>query len=170
MLSSSRLAVCLATLAFVVSQANLGYLLHQLRPNILVLQSTFDADAYWAILRAWGDAGVARYRAHFPYDLLHPFVYALFGWVLACRAGLFAAGERRAMTRAAWMLPVAGLFDQAENLCQLRLLAGPFGAPSVLIPLSALCSSIKWGLAVLFAVTMARRVLQISARNGRLSQ
>ncbi len=168
--TSSPVVTLLATLAFVVSQFHLGYLLHQLRPNVLVLQLTFDADRYWAILQAWGDDGLRAYRAHFPYDFAHLFIYALFGRVLATRAGLFAPDEAWAARCCAWLLPVAALFDLAENLLQLHLLAGPAGAPDVAVPLSAGCSAVKWGLAALFALLIGARVARKCARIGRASQ
>ena len=170
MLSSSRLAVCLATLAFVVSQANLGYLLHQLRPNIFVLQLSFQSDRYWAVLGQWGEAGLRSYRAHLPWDFAHLFIYAAFGYVLATRAGLFGDPDSPAARRTAWMLPLAAVFDLAENLFQVHLLGGPFGAESLAIPLSACCSAVKWSLAAGFALIIAWRVLRKSARIGLLSQ
>ena len=166
----SRLATLVATLIFIVSQGYLGYPLHHLRPNILVLQLTFDADRYWAILAAWGDAGMSAYRAHFSHDFIHAFVYAAFGYVVATRGGLFAPEAQRAARRTAALLPVAALFGLAENLLQLHLLAGPVGAASLAIPLSALCSTVKWGLAAGFAGVIGWRVLGKCAQIGRVSQ
>lgn len=160
----------LATLIYVVSQSHIGYLLHQLRPNILVLQLSFHPARYWAVLTQWGEAGLRSYRAHLPWDFAHLFIYAAFGYVLATRAGLFAEPASRAARRTAWMLPLAAVFDLAENLLQVHLLAGPFGADSVAIPVSACCSAVKWALAAGFAVIVAGLVLRKSARIGLLSQ
>lgn len=74
-------------------------------------------------------------------------IYAVFGYLLATRSGLYPAAEVQAMARTAWMLPGAALFDLLENLLQLQVLAGPFGAQTAAIPLSALCAACKWGLA-----------------------
>ena len=155
---TSRAVVTLASLAFVSSQTYLGYLLGGLRPNILSLQLTFHAGRYWEILGLWGEPGLAAYRGHFAYDGLHAVIYAVFGYLVATRSGLFAADGARAMARAAWMLPAAGLLDLLENLLQLHILAGPFGAQTMAIPLSALCATCKWALALWFALRIGRRL------------
>ncbi len=113
---------------------------------------------------------MSAYRAHFSHDFIHAFVYAAFGYVVATRGGLFAPEAQRAARRTAALLPVAALFDLAENLLQLHLLAGPVGAASLAIPLSALCSTVKWGLAAGFAGVIGWRVLGKCAQIGRVSQ
>ena len=40
-----------------------------------------------------------------------------------------------------------------------QVLAGPFGAQTAAIPLSALCAACKWGLAAWFALRIGRRVV-----------
>lgn len=151
--------VGLAGVAVAVSQVHLARLVGAYRPNILFLQLSFSPERYWGILRAWGLEGLQAYRGHFAADWLHLCLYALFGYLLAHRGGLFVETENRASGRLAALLPLAALFDVAENLLQLRLLAGPFGAPSALIPLSAACSLLKWGLVVVFAVWTAWRLI-----------
>ena len=159
MTRKSRAVVMLASLAFVSSQTYLGYLLDGLRPNILSLQLTFHAGRYWEILGLWGELGQKAYRGHFGYDGVHAVIYAAFGYLLATRSGLFAPTETRAMTRTAWLLPGAALLDLIENLLQLHVLAGPFGAQTVAIPLSALCAALKWGLALWFALRIGCRLV-----------
>ena len=164
MTKDSRPLVLVAGLVLAASQAYLIYLVDDLRPNILVLQLTFDANGYWGILGQWGEAGREAYRGHFGYDTLHALIYAVFGYLLATRGGVFAAAEARLGRRAAWMLPVAALLDLLENHLQLQLLAGPSGAQVAAIPLSALCSAAKWALALAFALWMGWR---LSAKLGR---
>ena len=164
MTKDSRLPVLAAGLAFVVSQAYLIFLLVDLRPNILVLQLTFDATGYWEILEQWGEAGRKAYRRHFRHDTLHALIYAAFGYLLATRGGLFADTDAPGRRRAACMLPVAALLDLFENHLQLQVLAGPFGAQVAAIPLSALCAACKWALALGFALWMGWR---LSAKLGR---
>lgn len=166
----SPILTMVTSLGFISSQGYLAYLLGALRPNILCLQLSFSAERYWAILAAWGADGMQAYRDHFAADTLHLCVYALFGYVVATRSGLFAADEEPAAQRLAWLLPLAALFDLAENVLQGYLLAGPFGVASPAIPLSALCSSLKWGLAVWFAGTTATRLLRKWRAGGRLSR
>lgn len=160
----------IATLAYVVSQAHIASLLYQLRPNIFVLQLSFRSDQYWAVLSQWGAAGLRSYRAHLPWDFAHLFIYAAFGYVLANRAGLFDDPDSPAARRTAWMLPLAAVFDLVENVLQVHLLGGPFGAESLAISVSACCSAVKWGLAAGFALIIAWRVLRKSAGIGLLSQ
>lgn len=159
MARTSLLLTGLVSVVAAVSQLHLVYLFGNLRPNIISLQLSFSAVRYWGILSAWGADGLQVYREHFAADMLHLCIYALFGHVVATRGGLFAEYEARASGRLAALLPLAALFDLAENLLQLHLLAGPFGAPSVAIPLSAVCSSAKWGLAVVFAGWTGVRVV-----------
>lgn len=157
---SSKLIVIVAAVAFVVSQTYLISLLHFLRPNLIELQLTFSPDRYWEILALWGDAGRQAYRDHFAHDFLHIAIFSIFGYLLARGAGLFGPGERALELRVAAILPVAGLFDLGENLLQLRLLSGQMGFASIVIPVSALCSSAKWMLAAVFAWITAHRLLK----------
>ena len=59
----------------------------------------------------------------------------------------------------AWPENEAPLRRLLENLLQLQVLAGPFGAQTAAIPLSALCAACKWGLAAWFALRIGRRVV-----------
>lgn len=167
MARTSLLLTGLVSVVAAASQLHLLYLFGGLRPNILCLQLSFSAVRYWDVLSAWGADGLQVYREHFAADMLHLCIYALFGHVVATRGGLFAEREARASGRLARLLPLAALFDLVENLLQLHLLAGPFGAPSVAIPVSAACSSVKWGLAVVFAGWTGQRVMARCLVGGR---
>jgi len=170
MKTSSRLSVVLAVLVFALSQGYLAQLVHQLRPNILFLQLTFDPVRYWAILEAWGAEGERIYREHFAYDFFHLVIYAACGRIVATRGALFASAACRMALITAWLLPLAAVFDLAENLLQLHLLAGPVGTRSLLIPLSALFSTLKWGLAAGFAGVVGWRMARKWTQIGRLSR
>lgn len=166
MKSWSKTIVVLAALAFALSQVYVISLVHHLRPNLLELQLTFSHDRYWEILALWGDAGRQAYRAHFAYDFAHIGIFSAFGYLLARHGGLFGPQARALESRAAVMLPIAGLFDLGENLLQLKLLSGPVGADSLAIVLSALCSAAKWMLVGVFTWITARQLLN---RLGRTS-
>jgi hypothetical protein len=168
--ASSRLQVVLAVLVFALSQGYLVQMLQQLRPSILFLQFTFEPARYWAILEAWGSDGERAYREHFAYDFFHLFIYAACGRIVATRGALFAPEACRLASITAWLLPLAAVFDFAENLLQLHVLAGPVAARSLEIPLSALCSTLKWGLATGFAGVIGWRLARKWARIGRLSR
>lgn len=147
-----------------ISQANLGYVLGPLSPNIVAVQLTFDVQAFWQAMDAWGPEGMARLRATLlPWDMLHPFIYGAFGYLLVTHTHLFEIREpwRRGL---AWELPVAGACDLLENFCELYLLSLPFGTASIAIPVSATFSLGKWGLAAGFSLlvlaALARRLFK----------
>ncbi len=149
-----RLAL-LATLVFVVSQANLVRLIGPLEPNIVVLQTRFTAEAFWSVLQAWGPEGLARYRAHLPYDWLHPFLYGVMGWLWVRRTPLFTRWPARRSRALSWSLPLAAVCDLLENALHVALLARPPGGSALFVALAGTASSLKWFLAVAFVVALA---------------
>jgi hypothetical protein len=151
-LQPSRL-VLPAALAFVLSQVHLGLVLGPLSPNLVAVQLSFDSRAFWAAMAQWGPQGIARLRATLiPWDMLHPFVYAGFGYLLVMHSRLFRGLAPPWRGWIAWMPAVAGVCDLGENFCELYLLALPPGTPSILIPVSASLSLVKWGLAAIFTM------------------
>lgn len=155
---AGRRAFFAASLAFVISQANLAVMLAPLHPSVFALQLAFTAEDFWRVVAAWGGTGLATYRAHFFFDNLHPFTYGAFGYLAVWHSGLFTGdgpGRRRLLAQ---MLPLAGVFDLAENVAHLYLLDQPAGSGGILVPLSALCSLGKWSLAALFAMLIGWRV------------
>jgi hypothetical protein len=156
---SSRLAVPLSTLAFIASQANLALMLFPLHPSVFALQLSFTSNDFWNVIALWGDSGVAVYRDHFAFDNIHPFIYGTFGYLLAAKTSIFQnirSVNHRILLMA---LPIAGAFDLAENAAHMYLMAHQPGFDSPLVALSAVCSLIKWGLAVLFAAIVALQIL-----------
>ncbi len=153
-----RLIVFISALLFIASQANLAVIVGSLHPNILALQLAFTPEAFWRVIELWGASGVALYRAHFQFDNVHPFIYGAFGFLLVSRTSFFS-GVRPLFHRAILLLlPIAGLFDLVENAAHIYLLGQPHGLNSVIIPVSATCSLIKWVLASLFAVVATIQV------------
>ncbi|UCV09016.1 hypothetical protein [Dechloromonas denitrificans] len=149
-----RWVVFFAAALFVASQLNIVLMLAPLEPSVFALQLAFTAASFWSIVEAWGDAGLALYRAHFVFDNLHPFIYGAFGYLLVARSSLFA-GLSPAIYRAALlMLPLAGVFDLCENAAHIYLLAQDPGSGALLIALSASCALLKWALALLFALVV----------------
>lgn len=146
--------VAFASLAYLVSQANLARLLGPLEPSIFALQLAFTPGQFWAVVGQWGAAGVARYQAHFGYDFVHPFIYAWLGYVWVRRTPLFARLGRRGAGFFALALPVAGACDLLENLLHLHLLGLAPGSGGALVTLAAFASSIKWSLALLFTLVL----------------
>jgi len=137
-------------LATLVSQIHLGWIVHSLHPNILEMQFTFSAERFWAIVDAWGPVGTAIYLSHFPWDWIHIVLYALLGIAICRRNGLFSRLPDVPRRLWALVLPLAGLLDTLENAAQLYLLAGASNGGGFVVPASALCSTLKWGLVLLF--------------------
>lgn len=129
---------------FVAVQALLG----DLRPNLVVLQLSFDAAGFRQVLDMWGPAGVVRYRQHFALDFGFLLAYALFG-VLAAR-----------QLAAAWpgLAAVAAVFDAGENGAHLWLLALPAPLPPALVAGAALLASMKWLALLGWVVTLGAAV------------
>ncbi len=150
-----HLPLVLSALLLLASHAHLMFMLAPLDPDILAIQFAFSPQAYWWIIELWGASGLALYRAHFAWDNFHPFVYGAFGYLMIARTRWFDG--RRLRRVAMLLLPVAGLFDLVENALQIFLLGQSHGVDSVLIPLSATCSLLKWGLIVMFAIVVGVR-------------
>jgi hypothetical protein len=154
----NRLIVSLSALLFLASQANLARILAPLEPGIFAIQFSFTPEAYWHIIDQWGASGLAIYRGHFLYDYPHLFIYGAFGFLLVSRTSLFAGAGPLIYRTALLALPVASLFDLAENLAQAFLLGEPSGVHSAVIPASATCSLLKWALALVFATLVAVQI------------
>ena len=146
-------------LLFLVSQGNMARIVGPLDPSFFAMQFAFTPTRFSAILAAWGPEGVARYRSHFVYDLVHPLLFGALGWVAVKTSpvfdGLSASKER--LYR--WMLPLAAGLDYIENTCQLKLLSWPPGTVDWLVPLSATCATLKWCMAAAFVVAFVERVI-----------
>lgn len=161
----SWLPAALTGLAFVISQINLATIVAPLEPNLIAFQLTFSAEGFWQALAAWGPDGVARFRAHLPWDMLHPFLYGLFGYVLVTRSPLFESATPSRRRLLALILPIAAGFDYFENFSNLYLLSQPPGSGALLVPLTATCSAIKWSLAAVFSGIVLAAFARRSARS-----
>ena len=144
-------AVWLLGAASLLLFAGLAAWLAPLEPGVLRLQFAFTPRAFGTVIHLWSAEDLARYRAHFPWDFLLLGGYAAFGFLFARRAPLFTRLPASARTGAAWLLPLAAVFDAVENAFHLWLTAAPrFGVPQA-YALSALASTAKWLLLVAFA-------------------
>jgi len=150
---------------FLISQGNLARIIGPLDPSFFAMQFAFTPSRFAKILAAWGPDGVARYRSHFAYDLIHPLIFGPLGWV-AVKTSPFVDGLSIPTERVLrWLLPIAAGFDYIENSCQLRLLSLPLGTADFLIPVSACCASIKWSLALVFVGGFIWRVFAWTFHN-----
>ncbi len=150
--------VWLAFLAYLVSQIHIAVLVAPLKPNLLALQLAFTSERFWQVLHLWGPEGLALFRAHFAFDLVHPVLYACFGY-LAGRSKLLAAGPPKWQTVYTFMLPLAALLDYVENLSHWILLSFEPNTGGLLIGLASLCAALKWLLASVFAARLLSRLI-----------
>ena len=151
----ATVALGLATLTLAVA---LALYLRALQPGVLALQFAATPRAFAAVVHAWGDAGLARYRAHLPWDFVLLGSYAAFGWQLARHGTLFTTRSLRTLGAAA--LPLAALFDAAENLLHLWLTAAPRFGLAWLYALSAALAAAKWLCVLAFAALVCAALLR----------
>jgi len=143
--------VWLCGLAALTLFAALAWALAPLQPGVVALQLAFTPTAFGRIVHSWSPEHLQRYLAHLPVDGVLLLCYGLFGYLLATRTALFRNGTARRRRTAAWLLPIAALFDAVENLFHAWLASAPrFGVPWA-YALSATASSLKWLLLLAFA-------------------
>ncbi|ATE59221.1 hypothetical protein [Thauera sinica] len=127
-----------------------AWLLAPLEPGVLALQFAWTPRRFGEIIHVWPSACLARYRWHLPVDCALLLAYGAFGWLLATRTRLFAPLPAPARAFAQYCLPLAALFDAAENAFHWWLTGMPrFGVPDVYLA-SAGCSAAKWVLLIGF--------------------
>ena len=144
----------LVGIAALVLFAGLAWYLAPLEPGVLALQFAFTPRSFAAIVQAWGPEQLLRYRAHFPVDFLLLGCYGTFGWLLATRTALFDRYPPPRRRAAACVLPLAALFDAAENGLHLWLTEAPGQGIALPYAISATCSALKWALLLGFAVAV----------------
>ncbi len=150
-----RLLVLAFGLAAAISQLHLLTITGALSPSLVAAQLAFTPAAYSAVLKSWGDAGMQAYRAHLPWDMLHPLLYGAFGYLLASRTpSLSGAHGLR------WLLPLAAVFDYGENFSQLHLLYWGVPYNAAIVAFSACCSTAKWLLVAAFIVGVPVEMLK----------
>ncbi len=135
--------------------AGLAWYLAPLHPSIVFLQLAFDAQSFGGIVHAWPPAHLQRYRLHLWVDFALIASYAVFGYLLVMRAAVFDTMQRHWRLAVACLLPVAALFDVAENMLHLWLTEVPRFGVRWLYPVAASCSSVKWALLIVFGLCIA---------------
>ena len=149
---------------FLVSQGNMARIIGPLDPSFFAMQYAFTPARFNEILAAWGPEGIARYRSHFAYDLVHPLIFGALGWVAVKTSPVFGGLSETSERLLRWLLPIAAGFDYVENTCQLKLLSWPRGTAEWLVPMSATCASIKWCLAGIFVIAFVGRAFVWASR------
>lgn len=152
----------LTGLASMALLGGLAWYLSPLQPGVVALQLAFTPQAFGRIVHAWPPEHLQRYLAHLPVDGLLLVCYGAFGFLLSTRTALFVRSSLRVQRWARWLLPLAALFDAAENLMHAWLASAPrFGVPWAYAA-SATVSSLKWLLLLAFAAL----VIQALARGA----
>lgn len=131
-----------------------------LKPGVVALQFAWQPQTFGGIIHLWSAADLARYRSHLPLDCLLMLAYARFGWLLATRTRVFRPLAPATQRFARLCLPVAALFDAAENAFHWWLTAAPrFDMPAIYLT-SAACAALKWalllGFGALVLIALAR--------------
>lgn len=135
--------------------AGLGWYLAPLEPSIVVLQFAFTPRAFGEVIHAWTPEHLFRFRAHLAADSALLLSYGAFGYLLSTRTQVLASLPRAIGRWARWALPLAAVFDAAENALHLWLTEVPrFGVPLPYL-VAASCASLKWLLLLAYALTIA---------------
>lgn len=142
--------VHLTAVAALALFAGIAWYLAPLEPNILVLQFAFTPESFARVVHAWPDAHLQRYRAHLPIDGLLLLAYGAWGWLVASRTGLLHALPAALRRGARWCLPLAAVFDAAENALHWWLTAAPRFGVTLPYSFAASCAVIKWSLVFAF--------------------
>ena len=142
----------------------LAVFLAPLQPDVLALQMSFSARRFGEVVHAWGDAGLARFRQHLPWDGALLLAYGFFGYLLSLRSSLFRPADAPAGSapspRERWLLPAAALCDALENLLHGWLTAAPRFDVPWLYACAAGLASMKWLLIVSFAAMAAAALMR----------
>ena len=124
--------------------------LSPLRPGVIALQFAWQPQTFGGIIHLWSEADLARYRSHLPVDFIVLLAYAAFGWLLATRTAVFTPLASATRLAARLWLPLAAVFDAAENAFHWWLTEVPrFDTPATYL-MSTTCSAFKWGLLIGF--------------------
>lgn len=155
-------AVYLSGFLVAVLAAVTFWMVAGLQPGATVLQFAWTPRGFGEIVHVWAPDDLARYRRHLPVDCLLLLAYGSFGWLLATRTALFASLPARARGAARLTLPLAAVFDAAENAFHAWLTEMPRFGLHALYLLSTTCSALKWallfGFAALVLWALAREV------------
>lgn len=129
--------------------------LRPLDPPITALQFATTPQAVQAVRQAWGDEGIARFRAHLPADGLLLMLYGSFGVLAVRQRPAFGALPLRQRRKALVALPLAALADAGENLAHAVLTDPSLAAPPWLPTAAAVCATVKFAGLAAFAVLWA---------------
>ncbi|WP_235686463.1 hypothetical protein [Tomitella gaofuii] len=133
---------------YTVSQANIARTLGSAAPKLLKIQTATSAAGYREVLDSMTPRELAGYRAHYPLDMAHPFLYAM-----ALRAGARALHARRRqpepMRRFLMAAPVVSAgCDYVENVAGWYLIDHRERVTDAGTRVVTAVSTLKWVLAL----------------------
>lgn len=145
--------VALAGVIYVIFQGAMAVILSPLGGDPLILQTTFSAQTFQAILDRWGEGGQLVYQRHYCLDFIHPFIYSIFLSGLVALATHRIPGAPKRSHMVFFSLPyAAGTCDIVENFFHLGFLSHPGFITPKWVAVSASFANTKWALV---AVTLA---------------
>lgn len=147
-------AVWTSGLIALVLFTGLAWYLSPLEPGVVALQFAHTPAAFGEILSLWSAEDLLRYRRHLPVDFLLLAAYGAFGHLLVTRTRAWGSGSDSLRRLTPWLLPLAAIFDAAENVLHGWLTEGPQLDVPFLYPVSAACSLLKWVLIAGFGLLM----------------
>jgi hypothetical protein len=135
--------------------AGLAVYLSPLKPGVVALQFAFTPAAFGEIISLWSTDDLLRYRRHLPVDFLLLAAYGAFGYLLVTRTSTFGSSGQSLRRLATWLLPLAALFDAAENVLHGWLIEGPHMEVSFAYAASTGFSALKWAMIAGFGLLLA---------------
>lgn len=137
-----------------------------LRPSAFALQATGSARIFGEIVHMWSPAELERYRLHLLIDYGLLLAYGCLGWMLVWRTKLFRHLSRLRQYLVAFMLPLAAVFDVAENSLHWWLTEMPRFGVRHLYQISFACTLMKWLLVFAFAALFLWMLARGDSRRG----
>ena len=150
-MSTKRLIIEQATgLAALLLFVAISIYLAPLKPNIVELQLAFGPAAFQRVIELWQAEGVRLFRSHFVADFALLACYGVNGYLFASRTSLFQRYSQAAKNSVVFSMPFAAVCDAIENCLHLYFTAPGTSAASVLYPVSATCSTLKFVLILIY--------------------
>lgn len=153
-------AVWTSGLIALVLFTGLAWYLSPLEPGVVALQFAHTPAAFGEVLSHWSAEDLLRYRRHLPVDFLLLAAYGVFGHLLVTRTRAGGSGSVSLRRLASWLLPLAALFDAAENVLHGWLVEGPRLVVPFLYSASAACSLLKWASIAAFGLLMVHGLVR----------
>jgi len=135
--------------AFMVSQAAIASITHDLGSDFLAIQLTLSHERFLTIASGWQSAGLMPvYCRHFYLDYLHPVFYSVF--LSSFMALAFARRGVSSKYNVILFLPfLAALLDMVENSFHIYMLLDFTRITAGMVMMSGICTWVKWTVSFL---------------------